>query len=266
MVVDDVDDHRDTVVVGGLDEALEGIRSAIARLDSEEVRRVVAPRDVTGELERGHDLDRTDPEIAEVRQPPSRVIEIATPIVLGSERPHVQLVDDHVVPGRHREVVAGPVEGSRVVDHGVAHRVGHLPGIRVQPRQVAIRGADREPILGARRHTADMCGPGSARAVTIRRKARRRTGPPVERAGHEDRLGMGRPDTECGAVSERDGTHPGLRGWRLYPGAHRRGRLRMTAMARSELATDSAGMFADDDTVGPRGSVAPPIALGSGSG
>ena len=57
VVVDDVDDHGDPVRVGVADEPLERVRPAVAGLDREQVRRVVAPRDVAGELERRHHLD-----------------------------------------------------------------------------------------------------------------------------------------------------------------------------------------------------------------
>ena len=52
VVDDDVEDDRDAVPVGLLDEALERVGAAVAALDGEGVGRVVAPGVVTGELGR----------------------------------------------------------------------------------------------------------------------------------------------------------------------------------------------------------------------
>ena len=144
VVEDDIHDDRDAVLVGRLDEALERVGSAIARLDGEEVRRVVTPRDVAGELERRHDLDRTDAQVAQVRQPADGAVEVASRLASAGERADVQLVDDDVVPARHREAVVAPVERIRVVDDRVADRVGDLSRVRVEPRLVALGGADRK--------------------------------------------------------------------------------------------------------------------------
>ena len=139
MVVDDVDDDRDAVGVRVADEALERVRAAVARLDREQVGRVVAPRDVAGELERRHDLDGRHAEVLEVGQPAPGVVERARRVVGRRERADVHLVDDEVVPRRHLERVVAPVEAVRVVDDAVADRVRDLPGVRIHPRQVARR-------------------------------------------------------------------------------------------------------------------------------
>ena len=133
MVVDDIEDDRDPVLVGRPDEALEGVGPAIARLDREQVGRVVAPRHVARELERGHDLDRADTEVAQVGQAADRPVEVAATLGAAGERPDMQLVDHEVVAGRHLEGVVAPVERRGVVHHAVTDRVGHLAGVRVHP-------------------------------------------------------------------------------------------------------------------------------------
>ena len=68
-------------LVGRLDERLEVVRGAVARLDGERMGRVVAPRPLAGELERRHELDRADAEVPEVLEATPDAVERAGPAV-----------------------------------------------------------------------------------------------------------------------------------------------------------------------------------------
>ena len=125
------------------------------------------------------------------------------------EGPDVQLVDDQVVPRRLANGVVAPVERVRVVDDGVADRVGDLAGVRIDPRQVAVGRPDREAILGARGHSRDIGRPGLGRPVIVSGEGGRVAGPVVECARHEDGGRVWRPDPERGAVGVGDGAHAG---------------------------------------------------------
>ena len=58
----------------------------------------------------------------------------------------MQLVDDELVPRCEMEVIPLPVE-ARVVDDGVADRIGHLAGIRVNALELALRRGQQELVL-----------------------------------------------------------------------------------------------------------------------
>ncbi len=211
MVVDDIDDDRDPAGMGVADERLERVRPAIGRLDGEQVGRVVAPRDVPGELERRHHLDRRHAEVVEVAEPPSGLVERPGPLARWRERPDVHLVDDEVIPGGHGHGIVAPLEGVPVVDDAVADRVRHQPGVRIDPRQVAAGGPDRESVLVAGDDAVDVGRPCLGRAVIVARQRDIVTGPVVERAGHEDGRRVGRPDAERRAARVGDCSHAGAR-------------------------------------------------------
>src|SRR3954469_18595006 len=89
-----VEDDGDAAVVGGADEVLQGVRASVGLLDGEDVRRVVATREVRGELNRGHELDRRDAQLPQVVEAIAHAVEAAgaaTGLVV--ERSNVQLVD-----------------------------------------------------------------------------------------------------------------------------------------------------------------------------
>ena len=209
MVVDDVDDDRDAPGVRIAHERLERVRPAVGRLDGEQVGRVVAPRDVAGELERRHDLDGRHAEVLEVAQPSPRLVEGPGPVAGRGECPDVHLVDDEVVPAGHRDGVVTPVERRRVVDDAVADRIRDQPGVRVDPRQVALVGPDGEFVLRTGFDVRDVRRPCPARAVAVAFEGGPVAGPVVERAGHEDRRGVWCPDTERRPAPVGEGTHAG---------------------------------------------------------
>ena len=68
VVVDDVEDHGEAVPVRGVDEAPEIVRGAVGARRGVERDAVVAPVPAAGEVGDRHQLDRGDPEVAQVRQ------------------------------------------------------------------------------------------------------------------------------------------------------------------------------------------------------
>jgi hypothetical protein len=116
MVVDDVDQHGETVAVGGVHERPEIVGPAVGTRRREQRDAVVAPVPAPGELGDGHQLDGGDAEVAKVRQPADRRAERA----LGRERADVQFVDDGAPRIEAAPVLVRPREGARVDDLGPA--------------------------------------------------------------------------------------------------------------------------------------------------
>ena len=157
--------------------ALERVGPAIAELDGEQVGRVVAPRDVTRELERGHDLDRRD---AQPLADSAAAGEHRRRCPAGRPTARTSRRASRRSPGRSRSAWKGvvtPVEGRRVVHDPVSDRARDMPRIRVDPRQVAVGRADREPVLRARLDAGHVDRPGPARAVAIAPERRAIAGP-----------------------------------------------------------------------------------------
>ena len=210
MVVDDVEDHRDPRGVGIADERLQVVRRAVRALDRERIGGVVAPRPVAGELERRHQLDRPDPEVAEVRQPPPDPVEGPRPPVhaLG-EGPDMELVDDEVVPRRLVEFGVAPVERVGVVDQAVPDRVGQPPRPRVDPVPLAGRRPQDEPVLVAVAGRRDVGRPGLGLTVVIADKRMASRVPVIERADDRSCGRVRRPDAERRAAGVWERAHAG---------------------------------------------------------
>ena len=68
VVVNDVEDHRDAMLVGALDEPLERQRASVVGLNRKDMGGVVTPRPVSRELGHRHDLDRIDAELFQMPQ------------------------------------------------------------------------------------------------------------------------------------------------------------------------------------------------------
>jgi hypothetical protein len=102
---------------------------------------VVAPRPLSRKLGYRHDLDRVDAELFQMSQTGRHRGELAGQVVVLFivERADMQFVDDELIAGREMEVVSLPVE-ARVVNDGVADRVGHFAGIRVDALELALCG------------------------------------------------------------------------------------------------------------------------------
>ena len=101
---------------------------------------VVTPRPVSRKLAHRHDLDRIDAELFQMSQTGRHRGKFArlVDVFLVVERADMKFVDDELVPRREVEVVPLPVE-ARVMDDGVANRIGHLAGIRVDALEHALR-------------------------------------------------------------------------------------------------------------------------------
>ncbi len=131
-----------------LTNRLKRQRAAVIGLDRKDMGGVVVPRPCSCELDDRHDLDRIDAELFQMLQPGRHRGELAGHVVvfLVVERADMQFVDDELVPRCQLEVVPGPVE-ARVVDDGIADRIGHLAGIRVNALELALRGGQQELVL-----------------------------------------------------------------------------------------------------------------------
>ncbi len=136
--------------------------------------------------------------------------------------------------------VVAPVEGGRVVDDGVADRARDLAGVRVDPPDlVAVRGPEPEPVLVAGLDALDVRGPRAARLPSPSRASARRLGRPVvAAAGHDDRLGVRRPDPERRPAVVRQRAHPGTR--RRGDRPHLAGRVLPNSIARASQPSSAA--------------------------
>jgi len=134
--------------VGALDESLERQRASVGGLNRKDMGGVVTPRPVCRELGHRHDLDRIDAELFQMFQTSRYRGKLAGQVVvlLVVECADMQLVDDELVPRRQVQVVPRPVKAP-VVDDGVADRIGHLAGIRVNALELALRCCQPELVL-----------------------------------------------------------------------------------------------------------------------
>lgn len=205
VVVHDVEDHRDALLVGTLDEPLERHRTTIGALHRKDMGGVVAPRPFPCELGHRHDLDRIDAKPLQISQTGRHCGELAGlgGVLLVVERADMQFVEDELVPRREMEVVALPVE-ARVVDNGVADRGGYLAGIRINARACALRRSQQKSVLIADLCLAHVGVPG---AVLLGVHGMRVAVPVVERSEDGDVLGMRRPHAERDAPRVRHGAH-----------------------------------------------------------
>ena len=211
VVVHHIQNYCKALAMGLLHEILELRRPAVGRLDSERMGRVVPPTAIPGELGNGHHLDAVDAQ-------PLQVVELLDGVGKGAgcvhirfgivERADMQLVDDPLVPRWCRVEVVVPIEGA-VVDDAVAHRVGDVPGMWINPAQFAGRRVEVEAVFLPGFCIRYVCGPVSV-LFRVQRVGFRF--PVVEITDDADRRGMRCPDAEGRAVGVRNGTHAGLRG------------------------------------------------------
>ena len=194
MVVDNVQEHRDTLLMGALDELLERNRAAIVKLNGINMGRVVTPRPFSGKLTHRHDLKGIDAQLFQMSQTCRHRSEFTRlfGLLLVVERAHMELVDDQLVPGREMEVIPLPVK-ARVVDDCVAGRSGHFAGIRVNAPEFALLRGQQELVF-----VADSCFWHISVPVTVLLGLHRvfSAVPAVERSYDGYPLCMGRPNTE----------------------------------------------------------------------
>ena len=122
VVVNNVENHRNALLVGALDELLERHRATVGDLHREDMGRVVPPRPIPRKLAHRHDLYRIDAELFQISQTRRHRGELArqVDVILVVERADMQFVDDEFVPRRELEVVPLLVE-ARIVNDGVAN-------------------------------------------------------------------------------------------------------------------------------------------------
>ena len=110
VVVDDVENHGETAVMAGVDEAFERVGAAVVFGYGEQVDAVVAPAAIASERRNRHDFDVRDAKLVEVIEALDGRVEGAC----RGEGPDVHFVHDCAARGGacHRSIV--PLE-SRVV-------------------------------------------------------------------------------------------------------------------------------------------------------
>src|SRR6185369_14723907 len=166
VVVDDVEDDRDPGGMGVADQRLEVVRRAVAALDRERVGRVVAPGSVAGELERRHQLDRPDAELAQIRQSPGAGVDL---VQLAGRRPEDEAV---LVTGSRRRDVGRPRLGPAAVvaPKGMARRVP-MVGRADDGDGSGVRSPDpegRARLVRQGAHARARRGPGNSGHVVTR--------------------------------------------------------------------------------------------------
>src|SRR5580765_2672125 len=104
----------------------------------------------------------------------------------------MQFVDDELVARREMEVVSLPVE-ARVVNDGVADRVGYFAGIRVNALELAFRRSQQVAVLIADMSLGNV---GEPMAVLLGLHGMLAAVPAVERSDNGNPLGIRRPHAE----------------------------------------------------------------------
>ena len=141
VVVDDVQERRESLGMAGVDQPLQALRPAVAVLRRVREHPVVSPVPRPRELGDRHDLDGRDAQLAEVAQPGDDAVERP----LGREGADVQLVEDQVLAADPLPAAVGPGEPIRPDDRrrpmdplGLPERAGIRPlGPAVEPERIA---------------------------------------------------------------------------------------------------------------------------------
>ena len=157
VVVDDVENHRQAMAVGGVDQVFELFRCAVGGLRCIGQHPVVAPVAITGKLRQRHQFDGGNAQRHQARQ-------MLFNFGKSTERTDVQLVNHRFAP---RPTIPGrvpPLIGMGVDHHAVAVEVTILrSGGRVRHLQFAIDavtvatarraiGLDYKPTVALRQH------------------------------------------------------------------------------------------------------------------
>ena len=187
VVVDHVEEDRESAGVAGVHQGLEILRPAVAGLGSEEQHSVVAPAPAAREVGDRHQLERGDPErdqVVELRRD-GRVRP------LGRERAHVELVEDEALGRQPGPPAVPPGVGEGIDDLArPVHVAGLEAGGRIGHEHLPV---DAVAVAGARRGLArDVLGPAA-------RVARHRHRAPGVLEPELDPVGAGGPEAEAGA-------------------------------------------------------------------
>jgi hypothetical protein len=196
VVVDDVEQYREPLGVGGVDEPLEPLRAAVGGMRGRQVDAVVAPAVAAGELGHRHQLDRRDAELAQAAQVRDHGVERP----LGGEGADVELVDHAVGEVGRREAVVGPRERG-----GIEHPRGAAQPVRLRARRRVgqLDAVDHVDVVLARRHRQHGLADAEA---GVRQLVVRAAG-----AQHDPLRARG-PDAELGGVAGGAGTERALEG------------------------------------------------------
>ncbi len=132
VVVDHIDDHRQTGPVGRVDKMRQSKRRPVRRFRGEERRRVVPPRTLQRMFVDGHDLDAIESHLGDISELALEIAKRRPPrvefVIPSGETADVQLVDDEVVEARR-------------VERRPAHQIvgdddGGVAAGRIGPRQL----------------------------------------------------------------------------------------------------------------------------------
>ena len=148
VVVDHVEADAQAQVVGGVDEAVQGIRAAVRLVDGEQAHAVVAPAAASREGRERHEFDDVDAQLDQVREPFDGRIQ-------GSgwgERSHVQFVEHPPQRVDARPVGVRPVEVEAYHPGRSVDSVWLEPAARIGSGLAAV---DAEQVVGAHRQ---FCG------------------------------------------------------------------------------------------------------------
>ncbi len=203
MIINDVEDDRDTGGVRCGDEPAETGGTSVGGFDGEGVRRVVTPGDIAGKFGSRHDLDGVDADRLQVRDTFRRIVEGADAILLSArEGAYVQFVDHELVPRRDAKTVVRGANGG--AQDAVADGVRHLAGARVDFGKFA-GAVDEVEAVGVPRGGLGNFAVPVAGVVAHERVFR--FVETVEITDHGNGAGVRRPDAEGETLVERNGPH-----------------------------------------------------------
>ena len=141
VVVDDVEDDPQTEAMRFVDEAAQVLGPAIGAGRRPPIDAVIAPVPAAGEVGNRHQLDRGDPEPAQLGQ----LIDQRGKGSLRGVGADVELVDDQVVDRQTGPGFVAPLKRQRIDDLGRT-----VDPLRLEPRgRIRVRLATIEPVLVA---------------------------------------------------------------------------------------------------------------------
>jgi hypothetical protein len=222
VVVDHVEQNRDAGLVGLAHQSLQPGDASIGARGAERQARVIAPRHVALKSGHGKQLDRGDPERAQVGQPVDNVVEGPHRLsALRSKAADVQLVDDELAELGGVPCLRAPVERLRLVDdggHGVTagSAVHGSSGAGINPGQLPARRGQEVPVGDAGAGLSDVGRPDPVRLGRQRLDGRVSL---AEANLDLYRGGVGSPDAKRRPSVVRDRSHAGPIRWHSRPQA-----------------------------------------------
>ena len=136
VIVDHIEDYRETLSVACVNQPLQSIRPAVGFMRGEEVHSVIPPAPGSGKGVDGHKLHMGDSQVREVVQPVQHSVERP----LRAERPHLQFIDDGRSQRRRLPACIGPGEPCMIQDAGGTVNARGLPwGARVGEGRVPVQ-------------------------------------------------------------------------------------------------------------------------------